>query len=96
MKDSYYYIATILSLIIIGFIASILDSVYLMLDFVGVVGVIYISYFQPSVFYLTSWKNYENDRANILKKHGGDESKLYKKNTKLIISSYIQFLVGVL
>jgi len=45
MKDSYYYISTIVSLIIIGTIPSILDSVFLMLDFVGVVGVIFISYF---------------------------------------------------
>ena len=45
MKDSYYYISTILSLIIIATIASVLDSVYLMLDFVGIVGVIFISYF---------------------------------------------------
>ena len=59
MKDGYYYFSTILSLIVIATVASILDSVYLMLDFVGIVGVIFISYFQPSMFYLVSWNNYE-------------------------------------
>ena len=60
MKNGYYYFSTILSLVVIATIASVLDSVYLMLDFVGIVGVIFISYFQPSMFYLVSWKNYEN------------------------------------
>ena len=67
MKDSYYYFSTIISLIVIGTIASVLDSVYLMLDFVGIVGVIFISYFQPSAFYIASWSNYEKDRTNLLR-----------------------------
>ena len=67
MKDSYYYFSTIISLIVIGTIASVLDSVYLMLDFVGIVGVIFISYFQPSAFYIASWSNYKKDRTNLLR-----------------------------
>lgn len=59
MDPKYYYGATIISLTLIGFVASILKSVYLMLDFVGVVGVIFISYIQPSAFYIYSWKNYD-------------------------------------
>jgi len=43
MAAPYYYGATISSLAVIGTVASLLKSVYLMLDFVGIVGVIYIS-----------------------------------------------------
>jgi len=67
MPDSHYYASTILGLTAICTIASTLKSVYLMLDFVGVVGVIFISFIQPGAFYIHSWAKYQKDKNLHLK-----------------------------
>ena len=54
MNDRYYYFATILSFVFVTVLSSSIKQIYLVIDFVGVTGINYVSYIQPSIFYLVA------------------------------------------
>ena len=54
MNDKYYYVATAASIVFVTFMSSTIKQIYLVIDFVGVTGINYVSYVQPSVFYLVA------------------------------------------
>ena len=101
MNQKYYYIATGASICLITFIASSIKQVYLVIDFVGVCGIIFVSYIQPSIFYLVaSYRSIDEYAKERLNNPGFNEevepTPMKPRNNKLIVSAIFELTLGII
>ena len=81
-----YYFSTIITIIIFAIIGAYVKQISLITELIGDVGVVYVSYIQPSMFYLLALRMQDKNRAELLLQHKKVKAK--KRNKALEISAY--------
>jgi amino acid permease len=95
MKSIYYYAFTLVYYVIILAGAIFIPKIDTVIEFVGVICVNCMSFIFPSMFYLSASKNYQKNRANLVKNFSPDfEGLVQKRNMTLEVISYATLGMG--
>jgi hypothetical protein len=82
-----YYFSTIVTIIIFAVIGAYVKQISLATELISDIGVVYVSYIQPSMFYLLAQRMQDKNRAELLLQHKKIKSK--KRNMCLEVSAYV-------
>tara|TARA_B110000285_G_C15014823_1_gene558456 strand:+ start:781 stop:1044 length:264 start_codon:yes stop_codon:yes gene_type:complete len=82
-----YYFSTIITIIIFAIIGAYVKQISLITELISDIGVVYVSYIQPSMFYLLAQRMHDKNRAELLLAH--NKVKERKRNKALEISAYV-------
>lgn len=93
MNSFYYYLVTFIYYILCVLGSVFIPKIDVIIEFVAVICVNFMSFIFPSVFYLTASKNYHSRRVNIIESFS--EGMPSKRNKCLELASWGQILLGI-